>query len=95
MALNKIERELLVAARELIESGEEFYICHAIQNATSRRRYYYMDAAKRLERYISKALAPHIALDSWQRANGYDAQRGVKQDRLAWIDWMLDQPEME
>jgi len=34
MALNKIERELLVAARELIESGEEYFLCFAIASAT-------------------------------------------------------------
>jgi len=95
MALSKIERELLIAARELIESGEEFYICLAIVTAAVHRGYYCMAVEVRLSRYIRDALAPHVYLENWQRANGYDAQRTVRLDRLAWIDWMLDQPEVE
>jgi hypothetical protein len=94
MALNKIERELLVAARELIESGEEYFLCFAIASATPQH-YYYAYAANRLDLYISEALAPHVSLETWQRANGYSARRDGKQDRLAWVDWMLDQPEVE
>jgi hypothetical protein len=91
MALSANKRQALSIARELIESGEEDYICLALREA-SRRNPSLNEAVKGLRKFISRQLFPYTFLHTWQMRNGFgwrpDRARG---DRIAWIDWMLDE----
>jgi hypothetical protein len=90
------EREMLIAARTLIACGEERFICIALINIDERSD---TNDGERLRQYISEQLAPWGTLSSWQLHIGfasrdYDPDKWkdqLRQDRIAWIDWMLDE----
>ncbi|ACR15026.1 hypothetical protein BcepIL02_gp33 [Burkholderia phage BcepIL02] len=93
MALTPKKREALKLARELIESGEEGYVCLALKSVARSRPDLRASVAS-LRRYIMRKLRPYAFLGGWQRKQGiwrYDEQQ--RADRLAWIDWMLDEPK--
>lgn len=93
MTLTTEEREVLKLAREKIEDGSIHHICNALLNTGH-------PAAERLCLYISEQLrylGLTLTLEIWQRYNGF-GDRGreqVRLDRLAWIDWMLDEKKEE
>lgn len=96
MALNKNERRALEMAREIIAKGERGYICFALD--TARCRGANVKAVKRLQAYIRRALDGYGCLENWQIGAKHLRPRSIVQkraDRLAWIDWMLDQPIIE
>ena len=107
MALNKYERELLVVARDLVATKRVLYICCALEVAASQLtdKYFcssydeynaYYAGENRLKKYISDALCGALTLRGWQLFKGMDrGSYALIVDRLAWIDWMLDQPEIE
>jgi hypothetical protein len=106
MALNKIERKLLKQVRRMLRRGETAYICRGLATASYEMRLgeacsklqkceQISIATRRLDNYVMECLDGSHALGGWQRANGHgersDEQR--RQDRIAWITWMLDQPK--
>ncbi|MBU9525022.1 hypothetical protein [Burkholderia multivorans] len=95
MALTPEKREALMLARKRIAAERSRYICFALESVTIKRPDL-TEAAIELRRYISDKLGSrHVGLRSWQQRNGFgdrgDAQ--LRLDRLAWIDWMLDEPK--
>jgi hypothetical protein len=102
MALTILERALLLQARDHLESRRSDTLCSALERAVEVqcRRISLaatampVAAARRLQRYIDTVLGDHVMLLTWQHANGF-GDRGDEQrraDRLAWIDWMLEEP---
>lgn len=91
--LTKGERKALMVARALIESGERNYICFALGAAwamgvCSRKE------LCRLKRYIQDQLGAGESgsLWGWQKERGmFPTDDQIRKDRIAWIDWMLDQ----
>jgi hypothetical protein len=90
------ERELLIAARTLIACGENNYICTALWTIDMRNGNH---DSERLVQYVHEQLSPWTTLTSWQRNNGIvvandeeSFRENARADRLAWIDWMLDEP---
>ncbi|MBU9446897.1 hypothetical protein KTE29_03760 [Burkholderia multivorans] len=95
MALTPEKREALMLARKRIAAGRSRYICFALESVTIKRPDL-VDAADELRRYISEQLGSrYVALEQWQRRNGHGPRTLEQQrlDRLAWIDWMLDEPK--
>lgn len=87
-------RRALELARARLAQGRNSYICMALDWVAT---FYpeYQPAAHKLQFFINDALAPAITLGSWQFLQGM-GHRGVRQrdaDRLAWIDWLLNEPE--
>lgn len=92
MALTKDERKALELARERIATSRAIFICWALRDVGKEYRL----PVARLKRYIATRLDGSNALYGWQINHGL-GDRGPEQrrkDRLAWIDWMLDQPEV-
>lgn len=95
MALTPEKRKALKLARERITTKHDEYICHALSYVAVNYPEF-ARAAVELKGYIGEQLgSPFSGLDSWQARNefgnrGYDQRR---LDRLAWIDWMLDEPK--
>lgn len=91
MALTATERALLIEARRLIANRDELFICWAIvrasQSSTLRR---VVRARRRLLRYVENSLGEARTLEEWQQQKGFYGQN-ARYDRVAWIDWMLDQ----
>lgn len=94
MALTPEKREALKLARARIESRQNMFICHAL-NWVQFSRPDLKEACVSLKLYIAKQISPERSLGMWQLLRGFgyrsDAQRRL--DRLAWIDWMLDEPK--
>ncbi|WP_254213950.1 hypothetical protein [Burkholderia multivorans] len=95
MALTPEKREALKLARKRIAAGQSRYICFALEAVTIKRPDL-EEAAAELKGYIHDKLGNwHVSLEAWQRRNGF-GDRGEeqwRQDRIAWIDWMLDEPK--
>jgi hypothetical protein len=93
MALNKVERELLVAARELIESGDDRPVSFVLAQVVERQAVPYSDIEYHDAAFRIKE---HAAI--WE-CNTFALWAGPKRQRrlirLAWINWMLDQPGVE
>lgn len=94
MALTPEKREALNLARERIAAGQSRFICLALDDVCTLFPYL-GPACKQLRAYIRDQLRPWGTLGEWQVTNGcgdrsYPQQR---RDRLAWIDWMLDEPK--
>lgn len=91
MSLKENERELLRLARDRINTSINRFICIAMADIVLNDDRY-LNAYKRLKRYVTEQLGPHAAsLDQWQLQNGF-SRRTLEQlrlDRLEWIDWML------
>ncbi|MCW3543080.1 hypothetical protein [Burkholderia cenocepacia] len=94
MALTREKREALKHARERIAANKNQFICHAL-DWIKEYRPELGAACVSLKRYIARQLRPVNSLGQWQELHGFghrsDAQR--RADRLAWIDWMLDEPK--
>ncbi|MCL4664453.1 hypothetical protein L0Z16_03465 [Burkholderia multivorans] len=97
MTLTPEKREALTIARRRIATEADTYICYALSyvatNCPGLDR-----AAIELKCYIADQLgAPFTGLETWQRRNGFGGRSLAQQrrDRLAWIDWMLDEPKEE
>lgn len=93
MALTQNERRALIEARKYIKAGSESFVCLALRIAA----YYEPElafAADRLCSYISEMLGSSAFLSGWQHSHGifHDAHQ-QRADRLAWIDWMLNEPK--
>lgn len=84
--------EILKQARRKIASGNQRYICYAIEEvdgATGRQRLM-------LARWVTGLLGAHESYESWLRAhhpqfyirNGVVFD-GAQKGRLQWIDWMI------
>lgn len=91
--MTKLERELLIKARERIARGADQFVCIALMNASSgsgpQER-----AVTRLCGYICSQIGPAFTLDTWARRQKLHSLEGVpykvrKAVRLAWIGWML------
>ncbi|MBH9660984.1 hypothetical protein [Burkholderia multivorans] len=97
MALTPEKREVLKLARERIEKKLNYYICHALSDAAffhPRLK----EAARELRAFVHEQVRvdrSSATLDIWQRRNGFSGRSiaQVRRDRLAWIDWMLDEPK--
>jgi hypothetical protein len=101
MALNAIERHLLIDARERLANGSTHRICYALQLAAANMRGKNTDfvakASTRLREFIMKSLEGHFGFEFWLKscagrediANDPKARRAA---RIAWIDWLLDEP---
>lgn len=99
MALTPEKREVLKLARERIEKKMNHYICHALSDAAfwePRLK----EAARELRSFVNEQVRIEGArcsatLEKWQRRNGFGGRSiaQVRRDRLAWIDWMLDEPK--
>ena len=93
MALNKNERKALELAWWQIQTAQSSRICYAL-SAIGRKDQKLLYATIRLRLYITDALEPFTLFEDWQVANGFGhrSDEQIRRDRLAWIDWMLDQP---
>jgi hypothetical protein len=90
--LTQIERNLLIRVREAIKAEQEWSICVALRDLAFGIEE--NEAAERLRNYITESL--HIlptTLESWQMRMGFRHRSSARTraDRIAWIDWMLDQ----
>lgn len=94
MNMNKYKRyaKLLRAARERIKSGENRYICDAI-NAVDPD-----GDASALRRWISNLIDGEFSYYEWMLENhpAIYAQMGdddFRKARLQWVDWMIAEME--
>ncbi len=88
-------RAALVIARKRIQSRKNRFICHALR-FVSIRHPHLRAACASLERYIAQQIGgERWTLETWQDANGFGGRSDyqVRLDRIAWIDWMLDEPK--
>ncbi|MCO1402866.1 hypothetical protein [Burkholderia multivorans] len=95
MALTPEKREALKLARKRIQSRKNRFICHALR-FVSIRHPHLRAACASLERYIAQQIGgERWTLETWQDANGFGdrVEEQRRQDRIAWIDWMLDEPK--
>jgi hypothetical protein len=94
MALTPEKREALKLARERIASCNATVICEALMTVAGDRPEL-RAACKELRSYIVRQLTPCLYLGAWQRRNGFYGRSLAQErrDRLAWIDWMLDEPK--
>jgi hypothetical protein len=91
MALRKKEREALTRARVQIVTGQNSFICLALDEVAEDWPEL-KSAVARLKIYIGNALDGNLALGAWQMAHGiYRSDSQKRSDRLAWIDWMLNE----
>lgn len=93
MALSEKERKALYFARQLIAAGQERYICFALRRIGTWGSPL-VSPCDRLRRYISGQLMPYKTLEDWQTlGHGMPsrASHQMREDRIAWIDWMLDE----
>lgn len=94
MALNDVERSILIQARDAVRKCEHTFICYAIDKAYVYGEQDQVRSAKtRLLGYVHNALGVNATLGGWLAHRygdhwyyDYDLQRKA---RLAWIDWML------
>ncbi|MDN7998085.1 hypothetical protein QZN00_13100 [Burkholderia multivorans] len=94
MALTPEKREALVLARKRIAADKNQYICHALDYIAMRHPYLEAECVS-LKQYIGKQLGSTTTLGGWHKFNGFGDRGGAQRhlDRLAWIDWMLDEPK--
>jgi hypothetical protein len=93
--LTKNKRKVLKRVRKMIATGEQEFICHAL-SYVAHEDIRLEEACRKLRAYITEVLAGNYTLYCWQKANGIadsDDDRQLRKDRLAWIDWMLDEPK--
>lgn len=89
MALSKNEREALILARGKIARRQRLYICLALITVACDDPRLQI-ATRRLRTYIETRLGTSSTLCGWQVAQGITrTPHEARQDRLAWIDWML------
>lgn len=104
MALNAIERRMLMLARARVVSGESRRICYALGDAKVDMLMgpeSYCDqvraACDRLKAFIADAIQA-FGLEDWFRNQHrpnwrkYSDEVFMRKARIAWIDWLLDEP---
>lgn len=96
MALTPEKREVLKMARAKVAEAVLFaHICHILEEIGRERPDLWL-AAMDIKEYIVAALDGAYTLEAWQTNNGVDFEsRNPIANRLAWIDWMLDEPGHE
>jgi hypothetical protein len=91
---------ILRQARELIESGEENFVCLAIEYAAKRLER--ISAGAELVAWVESMLGDSGTLSGWIRSNRPELWfsatcderiRLLRVTRLAWIDWMISELE--
>lgn len=94
--------KILKEAREIIKSGQEDFVCIALQLVSERHNYEpTVDTrCQELIDWIRKLLGKDsYTLENWLRKHHkVDANYGSKKllrTRLAWIDWMILQCKIE
>ncbi|MCG0577269.1 hypothetical protein L6Q82_04870 [Burkholderia cenocepacia] len=99
MALTPEKREALLAARVRIEKKWDTFICNALRSVGDHNPRL-MPAADELRKFVNAQVTlprqrTAATLGKWQRRNGHGFRTMWQQraDRLAWIDWMLDEPK--
>ncbi|MBU9360849.1 hypothetical protein KTE52_31520 [Burkholderia multivorans] len=96
MALTPEKREVLKLARVKVSEAPRFgHIC-PILNAVREEHPDLSRAVMEIKAYIVAALDGANTLETWQLRNGFLGYSDIDQcrrDRLAWIDWMLDEPK--
>ncbi|MGG5541925.1 hypothetical protein P4G95_08990 [Burkholderia vietnamiensis] len=97
MALTPEKREALKLARVRIEKKWDTFICNALRSIGDHNPQL-MPAADELRKFVNgQVKVPRqrtaATLGKWQRRNGHGYRTIAQQrlDRLAWIDWMLDE----
>jgi hypothetical protein len=99
LALSQIERKLLERVRELIECGKESYICYALTEANinlcdGTNDAEVDEADMRLSTFIMDQIEPYGVLGMWQQKHEcFQSKEQTRIDRLAWIDWLLNEPQ--
>ncbi len=96
--LNKYQRELLIAARDLIRRGKHEVIFFAIRSAFNAGTVEDADCddVAALNSFINEDICEGIRADGdvpkWQRLNGMSrpGDGAVVADRLAWIERLLE-----
>lgn len=85
--------DILNRVRKSIQNNTTRGICYALilDGCDGRRTPAYRAAGRQLQQYIETALEGRAWLDTWQMTNGFSnrSRRQIRQDRLAWIDWMI------
>ena len=83
---------ILKKARKLIESGEDDYVCCAVEYASKN----YKSKGEKIVKFISDSIHPHFTLGQWIEVSiGWDIYREddfdqrIRQTRLNWIDHMI------
>lgn len=104
MALNQIERAMLVAAREYLVDKRYSRVCYAITAAENFmadtmahcRREAIRKASGRLRTFIMEAIEQQFGFEDWAYAKGHLALSrsavSLRTARIAWLDWLLDEP---
>ena len=82
-------RAALFIARGYIESVQEKYICYALDRA-ARQYPELREAVVSITYDILSALGGPLTLEGWQLKNMGFAIHQNRLNRLAWIDWMLE-----
>lgn len=91
--LLKTERYILTKARDELLTERSRFLCTALYTATHPlRQEERVRAYNRLLMYVRASIAPFASLDSWQMYHGfYVNAQTTKNDRVAWINWILDE----
>jgi hypothetical protein len=104
MALNQIERRLLIEARKIIAEGGERQLCYAIDAARFDLRMSgpecnvqpLKDACNRLRNFVMTAIDGCWQMDDWvhtaSKRRKVPTHKEMITVRLTWIDWLLDEP---
>jgi len=108
MAMTRIEREILTRARKHIADGMHFRICYAINDASChfmRGPESHVEAVKkardRLRFFIIESIGNRFGLEDWvcdqdnEHSHLWRDRDAMKKARLAWLDWLLDEPWTE
>jgi hypothetical protein len=84
---------ILKKARKLIESGEDDYVCCAVESVSEKDK----PKGKKVIEFISESIHPHYTLGHWVEGqihrNIYDDpnyNQRIRQTRLNWIDHMIE-----
>jgi hypothetical protein len=95
MALSDKERRLLVRARELLRSEMQDFICYALAQADGEMspQGQCLNHHERLVDFVLEQISPCLYLHAWQMHHHmFIDHNKARTDRIAWIDWMLDEP---
>jgi len=87
------KRKVLAMARIALEDRRVDFICHALDYVEGRNANLHAEC-RELKMFVIHALGENYTLTCWQEKNGFSERSDsqYRADRLAWIDWMLDEP---
>ena len=84
---------ILKKARKLIKSGEDTFVCCAVEYASKNDK----PKGEKIVKFISDSIHPHYTLDQWLDTRlGWDIyqeddfNQRIRQTRLNWIDHMIE-----